>query len=896
MKKEGTMDEKDNEMNASQVSEDTAAGAENTSEEKHVRKTRHEQGKDELKKLEADAKARKKQYKEEEKQRRKEDHEKYPTARSRRIARRIRWKQEKLNRRHELEEHYRDAPWLLRVFRLYLLKPLIALVLVAALGYGAFMALLEPVIKTVTSNTEPVSQEKIYALSPIDEEGAKRIDAAAPVGKDDTWTISVYIIGSNLEDMGEDDLSYLVKAQIEEARAEEAASALAKSKKKMKSFTSALDKNGLEAPAYLYYPEKPVSSDGDPDPSETVVAEMPGFASSDIGEMTSDVWSDNISIVIQTGGATRWSNTMVNPNRTQRFLYHKGEFTEVYDEPLQNATDPKTLSSFLDFCRKEYPADHNMLILWDHGGGAFGYGNDSIFNGMFSLKDIRKALKDVYEPSDKDPAFDIIGFDACLMSSLEVTHALDGFASYYAVSAETEPGDGWNYAPWLKAMSEDPAMSPAGVARSIADSYMDYYMTKNVHAGWMISNDVSFSVIDAKKAGELYKAWCDLTKKQLIDATTDRSVIAEIGRCSNKSTYYVPSYYNVYNTLDLGNYLDLMADTYPDEAGRAGDLLKEAVMYHRENGSLSDSQGMSVYIPGAVIGYGGLMYCLEYVYDICDDPATSALYFYKITGCLDDDMQEYLATVTDNKMPVLDLKPFKKFAREDPEITDTGFTIPVDTTLQGMMQKYEIEAGRYDEEEGTVTNYGRDELALLDGEGSMDCEFDGTWICIEGEPLATEVVSSNIDGVEYRARVLHNGKEAYLAFAYDRDTERFTISGVRSSAVSGLFDDTTINTYNNTRSFIELKEGDSIIPVYDVDYVGDSTGNSDRTKANGKTIRFSKRTEIRSGKLPSGKYLTAAVVSDYRGDVYYSKVVNNDISGGKVRSREADSQFVGRDY
>lgn len=105
---------------------------------------------------------------------------------------------------------------------------------------------------------------------------------------------------------------------------------------------------------------------------------------------------------------------MINPNRIQRFEYYKGEFREVYDEPLQSVTDPKTLTSFLKFCKEEYPADHTMLVLWNHGGGAFGYGHDSIYNHLMSLKDIRTALEGAYEPNQKDPAFDIIGFDACL--------------------------------------------------------------------------------------------------------------------------------------------------------------------------------------------------------------------------------------------------------------------------------------------------------------------------------------------------------------------------------------------------------------------------------------------------------------------------------------------------
>ena len=66
--------------------------------------------------------------------------------------------------------------------------------------------------------------------------------------------------------------------------------------------------------------------------------------------MTAGTWGDNISIVIQTGGATRWSNQMVNPNRTQRFLYRSGEFREVANLALKPPSEPETLADFLRFC------------------------------------------------------------------------------------------------------------------------------------------------------------------------------------------------------------------------------------------------------------------------------------------------------------------------------------------------------------------------------------------------------------------------------------------------------------------------------------------------------------------------------------------------------------------
>lgn len=829
-----------------------------------------------------------------------EGNKKEPAVKLTRKERRQRWKQKKQERRQTLKEYYRDAPWIVRVPRLYLLKPFLILLVIAVLGFGAWQVGSKVFFDAVDANKNaPVAQEKIEALAPIDQEGAERIDATAPVDPEDTWTICVYICASDLEDRGENDLSAVVRKQIEGEQAKLAAAAQENAEKRLDRFTGELKENNLDMPAYLYYPSKPTPAEKESRDPDHIVAEDPGSASTDIGEMTAEKWSENISIVIQTGGATRWSNPMVNPNRTQRFLYRNGEFTEVYDAPLQRVTDPKTLTSFLKFCRKEYPADHNMLILWDHGGASFGFGHDTIFDGMMSLKDIREGLTGAFEPDTKDPAFDIIGFDACLMSSVEVTHVLDGFASYYAVSEESEPGEGWDYTPWLSAMTEDPTLSPAQVARKIADSYMDYYMTQNVNMGWLISQDVAFEVLDAAKARKLYDAYCDLAERQIADAAKDQSVLAEVGRCSDKSTHLVSSVYSLYNTIDLGNYVDHMADTYPAESSNIKKLIGETVMYHRANGSLTDTQGISVYMPGSVEDFNGLWMCLQYIYEVCDDPATQALYYYKVAGCLNEEMQKYVATLTDAKVRTLDVKPFRQFTAEAPVTTDTGFEIPVSEDLQSMLQSYELEAALYDKEEGQLINYGKDELTRLDGEGNLDCEFDGTWICLDGVPLATEVVSSTASTVEYRSPVMFNGTKAYLAFAWDRDAETFTITGVKEAGGGLLNSELLPDPYNylvNTRMNLTLEEGDKITPIYEVSQIGEGSAGPEDSDAEGKTIKIKKRSAITSEALPEGYYLSSAVISDSRGDVYYSQVVGNNVSGGKVSDRKVDTEFLGRDY
>ena len=815
-----------------------------------------------------------------------------------RKERRQRWKAAKKAKREEQKEFYRYAPALKRIWNLYLKKPLFVILMLAivtgviASNFNAILqAVATPfVLQELEKIDNPLSEEdipKLYELSPLDEEGAKRIDALPGIGEDETWTICVYLVGADLEDHGENDLSYITSMMAQETREQNEANNRAHRLENIKRYSSELNDNGLELPAFFYYPDKPVAHSMVVR-EEVIVSERPGAASKDIGEMTAATWSDNIQIIIQTGGATRWSNQMVNPNRTQRFLYKSGEFSEVADLPLAPPAEPDTLADFLRFCKDEYPADHTMLVLWNHGGGPFGYGKDSIFNGSFSLKDIRSALSKVYRPNRNKPAFDIIGFDACLMSAIEVTHALDGFASYYCLSEESEPGNGWDYTPVLQAMTDDPTMSPAKVAQKVADSYMDFYMRENINQS-ILEMMVTFSVIDAKKAAELYDAYCDLCEAQLKDAVGDLSVLSEIGRCAGRATRYAGSDYTVFNEIDLGNYLDYMVDSYPEECSRVKELLGEAVLYHRENGGLSDSTGMAVYIPGEVTDIYGLVYFLNYIYDISDNDAVTALYYYKQAGCLNDELKDFVALLTDTEPKVLDVGVFQQFGKERPEVDDSGFLIPVSEELQGLIVDYELEIGKYDEESNIITYYGRDNCLTLDGEGYLVSDFDGQWICLDGQPLYVEIVSSTPAATDYRSHVLYNGAEAYLELSCDRDTDEISLTGVRK-VPNGFLEDT--NYLINTRSKEEIEAGAKITPIYiRMNYNTNSIENF-----NGKTVTLSEKTTLKREVLPAGYYLSTAVIEDLRGDSYYSAVVAGTVANGAIGSWTLDSRFYGRDY
>ena len=833
--------------------------------------------------------------------------EKKPSRHQRKVERKKRWKDKKKEIREMRKEKYKDAPFLTRFFCVHVRNHWgLTLVLVVLYLISSAWKANKDNLKQMFNAMYYLTMRKSFigdALVtdfPKDEEGTKYVDSLPKTGKDDTWTICVYMIGSNLEDNDENDLSdymYYISNELKTKNNQEVRAKLLD--KNVKQFDEEISKNGLELPAYLSKINVP-SETQEEESKGNERAMTVGAASADIGEMTSDKWSDNIQIVIQPGGATRWSNEAINPNRTQRFLYKDGSFKQIEDLAYTPASDPDTLSDFLSYCKDNYPADHRMLILWDHGSGAFGYGHDTITGKSFDLAEIKSALSKVYTPDINNPAFDIIGFDACLMSSIEVSHALYGFADYYALSEETEPADGWDYAPWLKAMSEDPTLSPAKIASLMADSNVNSYIKEN--AALKITGtswNTTFAAIDAKAAEELYQAYGELTKAQLLDACTDTSVLAKIGQCCDGSARFASDAYNVFNTVDLGNYVELMKDSYPEECAKISDLIEKTVIYHRENGYLEDTKGISVYVPGAVNDFSGLYYFLNYVYDISDQDSTKALYYYKVAGCLNDDMKKYVESIGGEEPKTLNIAAFKDFKKAEPSVDDSGYTIAVDEAVKSQIQDASLEVAFYNEEFDCVINYGCDNSAYIDESGNVRTDFDGKWICLDGKPLAVETISSRENGAEYRSKILYNEKEAWLLYSYDKESDSFEITGIREIPTEGIIVD-TINYMIDTKTNIMPAAGDVIVPIYESDSKDFSIGSllleSDTSSEMGEEITFSNKTKIKREKLVNGYYLTNAVIEDQRCDSYYSETVGFTVSGGKVTDSKVDSSFVEYGY
>lgn len=117
-----------------------------------------------------------------------------------------------------------------------------------------------------------------------------------------------------------------------------------------------------------------------------------------------------------------------------------GNHNEKIDSPVisdlkdVDMSKPETLKEFLNWAMVEYPAKNFMLVLSDHGFGFLGAMTDYKSKNMMKLPEMEGALKDTLRETGQK--LDVLVFDACLMSQIEVYNQFKNVADYI-VSSES---------------------------------------------------------------------------------------------------------------------------------------------------------------------------------------------------------------------------------------------------------------------------------------------------------------------------------------------------------------------------------------------------------------------------------------------------------------------------
>ena len=118
-----------------------------------------------------------------------------------------------------------------------------------------------------------------------------------------------------------------------------------------------------------------------------------GLATGNLVELTQAKLGNNVNYVIETGGAKKWQNDTVSARYLERYEMKDGYMTQVEQVPSASMAESSTLADFLNWGVKKYPADHYMLVIWDHGGGSITVSVHTLRRGRLAHAD-RDARRD----------------------------------------------------------------------------------------------------------------------------------------------------------------------------------------------------------------------------------------------------------------------------------------------------------------------------------------------------------------------------------------------------------------------------------------------------------------------------------------------------------------------
>ena len=146
-----------------------------------------------------------------------------------------------------------------------------------------------------------------------------------------------------------------------------------------------------------------------------------------------------------------------------------------------NTGNSATLTGFINWAANEAPAEHYALISWDHGAGILGSNFDNSDNQPSD--NLKISEFEIGIAASVVPRFDVLAFDACLMSMVEVGYNLRSVADVLVGSQEAVGTNGYNYLTTFSNLMENPRLIDSEqLASNIVNSYAVEY--SGSQSGW----------------------------------------------------------------------------------------------------------------------------------------------------------------------------------------------------------------------------------------------------------------------------------------------------------------------------------------------------------------------------------------------------------------------------
>lgn len=327
------------------------------------------------------------------------------------------------------------------------------------------------------------------------------------------------------------------------------------------------------------------------------------YAVDDLNEMEAVGSTEKVNIVVQFDRHAGYDNTNGDWTNTKRYYVTKDihgydsviTSSEITNMGEVNMGDPNELTSFVNWAKTNYPADHYLLVLWDHGSGwkgipqpLRGVCTDETDGDELSIKEVAAALKSV--TCSGDCPLDIVGFDACFMAMVEVDYEIMPFAHYRVGSEEYEPGDGWDYVKVLNFLVANPGALPAVVSTKIVEAYMNFYGSTGFETQSAVHLNPTSTVVDALDIFALHLAGAFQYQTEIQKAR------------SLTESFSDPDYIDLYHFAQLIRSLVPHRGIQKDALVLMG-AINQAVIAEGHGGMNSNAHGMSIYFPAQSANY-----------------------------------------------------------------------------------------------------------------------------------------------------------------------------------------------------------------------------------------------------------------------------------------------------
>ena len=510
-----------------------------------------------------------------------------------------------------------------------------------------------------------------------------------------------------------------------------------------------------------------------------------GFATIDLSEMMEVQLPENVNVVIQTGGAAVWQNEYMDPSKLQRWLYNSEGLQLLEEQETANMGDAQTLYEFLSFADENYPADKVAVTFWNHGGGSVAGAAFDELHGLDSLDlgEMYHAFDAVWPADMQNPALELVGFDTCLMATVDVASVFQNFARYLVASEEVEPGNGWLYSGWLGQLADNPAMNGEELGIAICDTYYEGCEAVGTQ------DQTTLSVTDLTKLTSLLEAYESFGEEAFAAAAEDPGFFAELGRAAAQSENYGGNTreQGYTNMVDLGHLARQTAELLPS-AQKVCDALDECVLYRVGGIYRSEATGLSCYY-----SYNGDIDDFNGYIDIGTGLAFKHLYAYELTGELAEGGEEYLASLDIRELPDMVSLADMGWDGAPLDVDDEGTSI-----LTLGPEAYDVLAGigfslyYVDEENDQMMLLGTDNDMTADWENGVFYDnFRGVWGAIDDCLVYMELSFEGEDYNLYSVPILLNGEEYNLQVAYDFEmyaAEELTVTADTAFGETPLFD------------------------------------------------------------------------------------------------------------